>query len=320
MPSVQRLRRDQDPGGRMTISYLRLGASLYVPATRPDLAAVANGERHPDLKSVILCTEDSIKPGQVEAALGNLRECLPQIVRKHPLVFVRPRNAEVLGRILEMTGVRRIDGFVLPKVTRDSLTSYAAMIPERFLMMPTVETREAFDPAAITGLRVAMSEPGIMKRILAVRIGGNDLLNLLGIRRLPGRTIYDTAAGPVVASLVAAFRPFGFPLTAPVFDDFGDAETLNEEVVRDVEHGLVGKTAIHPSQVSRIESHYRVHNADLAMARRVLDGDSPAVFQVNGIMCEPATHSAWARSILERSEVYGVEGKETFLDRLPVVS
>ncbi|CCG42703.1 HpcH/HpaI aldolase/citrate lyase family protein [Magnetospirillum molischianum] len=303
----------------MTISHLRLGASLYVPATRPDLAAVANGERYPGLKSVILCTEDSIKPSQVEAALGNLRECLPQIATEHPLVFIRPRNAEVLGRILEMTGVGRIDGFVLPKVTRDSLASYAAMVPERFLMMPTVETKEAFDPAAIADLRAAMSEPAIMKRILAVRIGGNDLLNLLGIRRRPRRTIYDTAAGPVVASLVAAFRPFGFPLTAPVFDDFGDAETLNEEVVRDVEHGLVGKTAIHPSQVSRIERHYRVYDADLAMARRVLDGDAPAVFQVDGVMCEPATHSEWARSIVERSEVYGVEGKETFLDRLPVV-
>lgn len=304
----------------MTVSHLRLGASLYVPATRPDLAAVVNGQRHPGLKSVILCTEDSIKPGQVDAALGNLRECLPQIGDERPLVFVRPRNAEVLGHILEMRGIGLIDGFVLPKATKDSLASYAAMVPEQFLMMPTVETKEAFDPAAVASMRAAMSEPGVRERILAVRIGGNDLLNLLGIRRLPGRTLYDTAAGPVVASLVAAFRPFGFPLTAPVFDDFGDAETLNEEVVRDVEHGLVGKTAIHPSQVARIERHYRVHEADLTVARRILDKDSPAVFQVDGVMCEPATHSVWARSIVERAEVYGVEEKETFLDRKLVVS
>lgn len=304
----------------MTISHLRLGASLYVPATRPDLAAVANGERHPGLKSVILCTEDSIKQNQVEVALGNLRECLPQIAEKRPLVFVRPRNGEVLGRILEMKGVGRIDGFVLPKATRDTLTSYAAMVPERFLMMPTVETKEAFDPAAIAGLRAIMSEPGIRGRILAVRIGGNDLLNLLGLRRLPGRTIYDTAAGPVVASLVAAFRPFGFPLTAPVFDDFGDTETLNEEVVRDLEHGLVGKTAIHPFQVSRIERHYRVPEADLEMAMRILDRDAPAVFQADGVMCEPATHAEWARSVVERADVYGVEGMESFLDRRLVLS
>ena len=304
----------------MTISHLRLGASLYVPATRPDLAAVANGERHPGLKSVILCTEDSILPGQVDVALGNLRECLPQIAHERPLVFIRPRNPDVLARILGMRGVERIDGFVLPKATKESVAAYAGIVPARFLLMPTLETREAFDPAAVAGLRSALSVPGVRERVLALRIGGNDLLNLLGIRRLPRRTIYDTAIGPVVASLVAAFRPFGFPLTAPVFDDFGDMETLNVEVIRDLEHGLVGKTAIHPFQVSRIERHYRVPDADLGMALRILDRDAPAVFQVEGEMCEPATHSEWARSIIERAEVYGVEGQETFLDRRLVVS
>lgn len=304
----------------MTISHLRLGASLYVPAIRPDLAAVANGERHPELKSVILCTEDSILSGQVDTALANLRECLPQIGGDRPLVFIRPRNADVLGCILALRGIERIDGFVLPKATRSNLAAYAAMVPDHFAIMPTVETREAFDPGCLAGLREAMSVPGVRERILAVRIGGNDLLNLLGVRRLPRRTIYDTVAGPVVASLVSAFRPFGFPLTAPVFDDFGDTETLNEEVFRDLEHGLIGKTAIHPFQVARIERHYRVAPSDLEMAWRVLDRDSPGVFQVDGVMCEPATHSEWARSIVARAEIYGVEGKETFLDKRLVVS
>lgn len=304
----------------MTISHLRLGASLYVPATRSDLAAVANGERHPGLKSVILCTEDSILPRQVDAALGNLRECLPQIAEERPLVFVRPRNPEVLARILEIGGVERIDGFVLPKATEGSMAAYAGVVPGRFMLMPTLETREAFDPVALAGLRTALSAPGVRERVLALRIGGNDLLNLLGIRRLPRRTVYDTALGPVIASLVAAFRPFGFPLTAPVFDDFGDMETLNEEVIRDLEHGLVGKTAIHPFQVSRIERHYCVPERDLEVAHRILDRDAPAVFQVDGVMCEPATHVEWARSVVERAEVYGVEGLDTFLGRRLVVS
>lgn len=305
----------------MTISHLRLGASLYVPATRPDILAVANGDRHPGLRSAILCTEDSILPGQVEAALDNLRECLPRIRAERPLVFVRPRDPETLSRILAIRGVERIDGFVLPKATVESVSAYAALAPGRFLLMPTLETREAFDPVAISALRDLLSAPGLKERILALRIGGNDLLNLLGIRRRPGRTIYDTAVGPVIASLVATFRPHGFPLIAPVFDGFGDPETLDEEVMRDLEHGLVGKTAIHPYQVGRIERHYRVGRSELEAAEAILASDAPAVFQIDAVMCEPATHSEWARSIVERAEVYGVEGTETtFLDRRLVVS
>lgn len=304
----------------MTISHLRLGASLYVPAIRDDLVAVANGERYIGLKSVILCTEDSIRPGQVDVALKNLRDCLPRISDHRPLVFLRPRNLDVLAQILEIRGVERIDGFVLPKATEDSVAAYARIVPRRFLLMPTIETREAFDPISVAGLRAAISAEGVRERVLALRVGGNDLLQLLGIRRLPGRTVYDTALGPVIASLVAAFRPFGFPLTAPVFDDFGDMATLNEEVSRDLEHGMVAKTAIHPHQVSLIERHYRVPEQDLEMAWRILDSDAPAVFQVDGVMCEPATHAEWARSIVERADVYGVEGQNTFPGRQLAVS
>ncbi|MBF0371801.1 MAG: HpcH/HpaI aldolase/citrate lyase family protein [Alphaproteobacteria bacterium] len=294
----------------MTFSHLKLGASLYVPTTRPDIAAVANGDSYPGLRSVILCTEDSILPGQVDAALDNLRGCLPRIRAERPLVFVRPRDPQTLLRILAMRGVDRIDGFVLPKATVESVSTYGSLAPERFLLMPTLETREAFDPVAMSGLRDLLSNPGLKDRILAIRIGGSDLLNLVGVRRRPGRTIYDTVVGPAIASLVAAFRPCGFPLTAPVFDDFGDSETLNEEVVRDIDHGLVGKSAIHPCQVGRIEGHYRVSRAELKVAQAILAHDAPAVFQVDHVMFEPATHSEWARSVIARAEIFGTADAE----------
>lgn len=291
----------------MAFSYLNLGASLYAPATRPDLSALANGERNPRLRSVILCTEDSILEDDVEAALTNLRKSLPQLREGGPLVFIRPRTPDLLGRILSMPGVEQVHGFVLPKSTRESIKAYFRHIPATsgFMVMPTLETREAFDPFAVAELRMMLCEPGLRERVLALRIGGNDLLHLLGIRRSPGRTIYDTAAGAVVASLVAAFRPFGFPLTAPVFDDFRDTDALRVEVRRDLEHGLVGKTAIHPSQVSLIEQEYRVSEADFRIARRILDDDAPAVFQIDKVMCEPATHTNWAAGIVEQAAIYG---------------
>ncbi|KAA5605864.1 HpcH/HpaI aldolase/citrate lyase family protein [Roseospira marina] len=290
----------------MTNTHLRLGASLYIPATRPDILSIANGDRHPGLRSVILCTEDSILYGQVEAALDNLRRCLPQIrTDRRALVFVRPRDTATLSRILTMPGVERIDGFVLPKATADSVSACAAMTPRRFHLMPTLETLEAFDPGGMSALRDVLSAPDLKERILALRIGGNDLLNFLGVRRGPGRTIYDTAVGPVIANLVAIFRPYGFPLTAPVFDEFGDSETLTQEVMRDLEYGLVGKTAIHPCQIATIETCYRVQRSDLEAAEAVLAHDAPAVFQIDQLMYEPATHSEWAKSIVVRASIYG---------------
>lgn len=291
----------------MTPQYLRLGATLYVPATRPDVAAVANGERLPNVRSVIVCTEDSVHPAQVQAALESLSDSLPRLRDDGPRVFVRPRSPEVLDRILAMPGIERVAGFVLPKSTVDSLTAYAAQVPDGFTLMPTLETPDVFDPGAMVALRAWLQASELRPRILAIRVGGNDILNLLGIRRRPGRTIYDTAAGPVVAGLVAAFQPFGFAVTAPVFDDFGDLDTLRAEVSRDLDHGLMSKSAIHPAQIEPIEKGYRVPRGDVEAARRILDPHAKAVFQVDRVMCEPATHTRWARMIVERAEAFGIE-------------
>ena len=60
-------------------NYLRLGASLYVPATRTDLTAVANGERLGALRSVIFCTEDAVARDDVGIALDNLQQLLEEL-------------------------------------------------------------------------------------------------------------------------------------------------------------------------------------------------------------------------------------------------
>lgn len=289
-------------------AYLHLGATLYVPATRNDLVGVARGAIHPDLRSVVLCTEDSVVDRDINLALANLKACLPRLSAGRPLVFVRPRSPEILARILTLPGVGRLTGFVLPKTSAKSLGNYMRLLPPGapFMVMPTIETREAFDPFELAMLRDALSAPEVRSRVLAVRIGGNDLLNLLGVRRRSGHTIYATPLAATIGLLVAQFRSHGFALTAPVFDDFGDLETLRREVRRDIDHGLIGKTAIHPSQVPFIEQEYRVSPSDLAVAHRVTALDAPAVFQVDRVMWEPATHAAWARAQIARAGIYGV--------------
>lgn len=291
------------------MSYLQLGASLYVPATRDDLVEIANRRRFPELRSVIFCTEDAIATADVPQAVANLKCLLPQLEPVGLQRFVRVRNPDILSVLLAAEGIDHLDGFVLPKLTRHNLADYLRVLPEANTpkLMPTLETADAFDPGEMRALRDLLLADRVRSRLICLRIGGNDLLHVLGLRRPRGRTIYETALGSTIGQLVTIFPPQGLSLTAPVFDLFDDAETLAREVQLDVEFGLLGKTAIHPQQIPLIESHYRVGEMDWETAQRILNRDAPAVFRHNDVMCEPATHHRWANVIHQRAMIYGVD-------------
>lgn len=293
-----------------------LGAPLYMPAHREDLLAWANGERAHTPRAMIFCTEDAVAAHDLDACLQRLRASLPRL---RPLPrryrFVRARNPNVLARLLDLPGIEHLDGFVLPKFTARDVHAYFDLLPrEHFHVMPTLETREVFDSGAMRELCQALSQSGIAERILMLRIGGNDLLNLLGLRRPRGLTWQDTPLAPVIAQLVTLFKPAEFALSAPVFEYLNDHATLRREIQLDLAHGLTGKTAIHPSQIAIIEAAYAVEHEDYDMARKVLDTTAPAVFRMHDAMCEVATHQRWAADILTRHALFGrrVNGGATF--------
>lgn len=293
------------------ISPLALGATLYMPCTRDDLADALLGRlRVPGLRSAVLCLEDAVLERDVPASLCRLSLFLRTLGTRgtgamDPLLFVRPRNAAMLEHILCMPGVEQLAGFVIPKAHADSLPAYLALpLHDRHLLMPTLETREACDPHEMRRLRDQLL--AVQDRILALRIGGNDLLHAMGLRRTAGRTAYQGPLGSIIASLVTCFSPWGFALSAPVLEHFTDADLLREEVARDIEHGLLTKTAIHPDQVAIIHDALAVPAAQLEEAQSILAADAPAVFARDGVMCEPATHRAWAGRLLDRAALFGV--------------
>jgi citrate lyase beta subunit len=155
-------------------------------------------------------------------------------------------------------------------------------------------------------LALSLAEDPIRFQILLIRIGGNDLLNLLGIRRSRGVTLYETPLAGVISQLITIFRPLGFSLSAPVYEYLADSYTLDHEIRLDMTHGLIGKTAIHPSQIAMIEKHYAVSESDYQEALSILSVESPAVFKMNDAMCEVATHANWAMQILKRHDCYGL--------------
>jgi len=284
-----------------------IGVSLYVPATHKHLMEVADGERLPEARSLIFCTEDAVADRDLSYALFNLSVALEHMRRERQAErFVRVRNTEVLARVLAMPGADKLTGFVIPKATRHNMESYLRLVRDtNHLLMPTLETADVFDDAEMHAFRKMLEAPGVRSRILALRIGGNDLLALLGLRRPRNMTIYHTPLGPVIARLVTIFRPYGFLLTAPVFEHLDLPELLAREVAEDLAYGMVGKTAIHPRQIAAIERQFRVTPADLQAAETILNPASAAVFSLHNSMCEVATHRAWAERTLERSRTYG---------------
>ena len=154
-----------------------------------------------------------------------------------PALFVRPRDSAMLAHILRFEGVEALAGFVIPKASPDNFPAYLhCLADDRHLLMPTLEAPELLDGAEMRRLRDQLL--AVQARILAIRIGGNDLLKAIGARRSAVRTAYDGPLGTMIAGFVAAFAPFGFALSAPVFEHFANAELLREEVERDLEHGL----------------------------------------------------------------------------------
>jgi citrate lyase beta subunit len=288
--------------------FLQLGASLYMPATRRDLLAIGNGQKHPQLRSVIYCTEDAIRPEEVGLALHQLEGVLPRLEPGSLLRFVRVRNPSVLRSVLQMEGVQHLTGFVFPKVTRHNLEEYfAALKPDLPLqVMLTLETAEVFDPFEMLALRTLIMQDHYRHRILSLRIGGNDLLQLLGLRRQRQHTIYATPLGAVISQLVTFFRPCGFNLTGPVCERLDRDAVLARETRKDLAHGLFGKSAIHPDQVPVIQAQYKVSRPEIQAADKILAGEAPPVFRWHNAMCEPATHRVWAQLIHERAKLYGV--------------
>lgn len=287
---------------------MRLGASLYMPATRPDLVAVANGLKFPDLRSVIFCTEDAVHERDLELAINNLVALLPRLETGNLLRFIRPRNPIVLWRLLQLDGIEKIEGFAIPKFGLRSLGDWLRVWDDSkgHRLMPILETVEVFNHRQMETLRDRLEDYGLKERILCLRIGGNDLLNLLGIRRSRGATVYDTPLRDTIADLVRIFHPAGYHLSAPVFDYLDTPAVLAREVQADLQHGLVGKTAIHPSQIPVIEALYQVSPDDYETATAVLAPDTAAVFRLRDSFCEPATHWRWAQGVLERARVFGI--------------
>ncbi len=295
---------------RLTRKYLALGASLYVPAIHPDGIHLAQGLKYPNLKSLVLDTEDAIAEDDLPYAyhaIERLLHALEADEQQRPLLFIRVRDPAALAQLNQFDHLDKLDGFVLPKFTKDNMADYAQHFIADKYYMPILETA-VFSVEQITAIRDYL----LPKRpqILAVRIGATDLLSCFNLRRDCHTLIYDIGiVKHVITHCVMLFGEAGFNITAPVFECFGETHRrlLQQEVRLDLLNGLFGKTIIHPWQIDVVQDLYRVSQADYEVAEKLLDEYSPAVFKRHAQMHEKATHSGWAQQIMQRAWIYGID-------------
>lgn len=285
-----------------------LAPMLYVPADRADLASVLGGERDLGVCCVAVCLEDAVRPDNRKSAAIALCRTLERLDSHPRQIFVRPADSDALDWLLEYLPVGKIAGFILPKASVHTIHLWTEKSYGLHTILPILETRDALDPVGRRELAQACAaHPPV---IPGARIGANDLFSLLGgLRRPPGRTVYETPVGRVIDGLLEAFSAQGVRLCAPVCDRISDLGTLEREVVEDIHRGLFAKTAIHPRQVHTIWPSYLPDPTEVEEASLILQPDAPAVFGLNGDMLEPACHGEWARRLLQRNALHQSAGK-----------
>lgn len=280
-----------------------LAPMLYTPADRPDLATVLSGRRELGICSVAVCLEDAVRPENRQAAAEALCLTLASLDSVPRSVFIRPADVAALEWLIEHLPLEHVRGFILPKATVAKIHLWVERSAGLHTLLPILESREALDPVGRRELAQACAAHPLL--IPGARIGANDLFTLLGgLRRPPGRTIYETPVGRVIDELIEAFSAFSVRLCGPVFDRIQDSETLGREVKEDIHRGIFSKTAITPIQSRQIWESYRPDALELEEACCILAPEAPAILALHGHMLERACHTAWAHRLVEREALH----------------
>jgi citrate lyase beta subunit len=221
-----------------------LGATLYVPATRPDLAATIRRRAARGVCSMVIDLEDAVADHQVEAAKQHAVDTLDLLARgedANPMLFIRVRDAASVGELVAALGPGAdvLTGFVFPKFDAVSGPDYLAALDDAnrslgrpVYAMPVLESanlvhRQTRDEQLS---HIVDLLAGHREQLLAVRIGATDMCSTFGIRRDRDLTIYDVR---VIADVIADIVNYlgrvdgtGFVITGPVWEYFADHERM----------------------------------------------------------------------------------------------
>ena len=239
---------------RELLSY-GLGATLYMPATRPNIHQEILSKKHEGLTSLVIDLEDAVGDNEVDRAemllmtellklYGELNKGFLSFVDL-PLMFIRVRNIEQFRRVNEQLGeaTKLLTGVVLPKFTAERgeelLTEVLKIHSNEhpFYAMPILETATVIQKE--TRMEELMNIKHLLDRykgnILNVRIGATDFCGLYGIRRSADTTVYDIAVlRDCISDIINVFQRFDCPyvISGPVWEYFSAKKRMLKPQLR----------------------------------------------------------------------------------------
>ena len=308
----------------------RVGGLLYTPALNKSIAHKILSNRYDKLTSLALCLEDSISDESLGKAEEQLKETLLTLQHSSvslPLVFVRIRSVDHLEKIHTFLGEAEsvLTGYILPKFDLTNCDAYCQIIREynmnrmnRLYIMPILESQTIAEIGNRVDILWALKSRlnAVREYVLNIRVGGNDLCNMYGLRRTETQNIYQIGViRDILVNIVNVFSS-DYVVSGPVWEYFGEDETqpwatgLRKEIELDQLNGFIGKTAIHPSQLPVIYESLKVRKCDFDDASSIINwsgGDLAVAKSSDGQrMNEVKCHYKWATRVMALAEIYGI--------------
>lgn len=318
-----------------SVLYYNVGALLYCPANTKHIVSSLVHEKFGSNFSLAFCLEDTIPDHMVNEAENILYQSLLSLMDISsrqaffmPKIFIRVRNPEqVLPLFQKLNAVSSIiAGLIFPKFDLYNADSYMNSIAEinkhsknKIYMMPILESPSLIHLEHRSHFLYSLKEKldSMEDLILNIRVGGNDLCNIFGFRRSDADTIYDIP--PISGILSDIMTVFGtdYVVSGPVWEYYHSTnweDGLKEELRKDQLCGFIGKTVIHPNQISVVNNAYKVSRKDYQDAVSILNWNHNSSSLVSGNqscerMNEYKVHQNWAKKVLFLAQSYGISDK-----------
>ena len=316
-----------------SLLYYSVGALLYCPANRKNIADSIVKQRFGTKYSLALCLEDTIRDDSVAEAEHILVQTLRQLDQQSmqndfyvPKIFVRVRNARQIGRLHKAFGesARLITGYILPKFSLENADGFIQeIIKVNEASATPVYTMPIFESPSIIDLRtryeilyqLKQKLGSVEENVLNIRVGGNDLCHMFGFRRHDNESIHQIRPIATIFSDIITVYGMDYVVSGPVWEYYQSSnwqKGLYHELADDKLCGFVGKTVIYPSQIEVVNEAYKVPQKDYQDAAAVLNWDKSSHSLVAGSvskerMNEYKTHSNWALRTLLMAEYFGIK-------------
>lgn len=313
-----------------------VGALMYSPAINDKISEMIIEKKVKGRYSLSLCLEDSISDDIVETAeeqviktfkeLETYKKNNPQW-NSYPKIFIRVRKPEqiltIFRRIKEYSTL--FTGFIFPKYSLECADEYNSYMKEinkeiekTIYMMPILESSEIIELNTRSEYLYKLKKKinGVKDMVLNIRVGGNDFCKEFKVRRNYTQSIYDiTPVRNILSDILTVFSR-EYVVSGPVWEYFASKNDewktgLAKEIQLDKLNGFIGKTVIHPNQITIVNDNLIVDQSDYEDALEITNwknsvlavGKSSSGERMN----EVKVHLNWAEKIMILAETYGVK-------------